>query len=55
MKTTSLKTIYLSKDELKNAISDFIAKSDKALAAHVRANMGPTLLCPIEFALHNEM
>ena len=38
MKTTSLKTIYLSKDELKNAISDFIAKSDKALAAHVRAN-----------------
>ncbi len=38
MKTTSLKTIYLSKDELKEAIADFIAKGDKALAAHVRAS-----------------
>jgi len=38
MKTTSLKTIYLSKSELKEAIADFIAKGDKALAAHVRAS-----------------
>tara|TARA_B100001027_G_C16267223_1_gene332776 strand:+ start:3761 stop:4063 length:303 start_codon:yes stop_codon:yes gene_type:complete len=38
MKTTSLKTIYLSKDELKEAIADFIAKGDKSLATHVRAN-----------------
>ena len=38
MKTTSLKTIYLSKDELKSAIVSFISKSDKDLAAHMRKN-----------------
>ena len=38
MKTTSLKTIYLSKDELKEAIADFIEKGDKALSEHVRAS-----------------
>ena len=36
MKTTSLKTIYLSKDELQQAIADFVSKSDKPLGAHVR-------------------
>ncbi len=36
MKTTSLKTIYLSKDELQQAIADFVSKSDKPLGTHVR-------------------
>ena len=38
MKTTSLKTIYLSDGELKDAIADFVNKSDKTLAAHIRTN-----------------
>ena len=36
MKTTSLKTIYLSKSELQQAIADFVSKSDKSLGVHVR-------------------
>lgn len=36
MRTTSLKTIYLSKDELQQAVADYVAKSDKPLSLHVR-------------------
>ena len=39
MKTTSLKTIYLSKDELQQAVADFVAKSDKPLSLHVRKSV----------------
>lgn len=39
MKTTSLKTIYLTKDELKKAVADFVSKSDKGLSAHIRKSV----------------
>ena len=38
MKTTSLKTIYLTEDELKQAIVEYLAKENKALAKHLRDN-----------------
>ena len=38
MKTTSLKTIYLTEDELKQAIVEYLAKEHKELAQHLYDN-----------------
>ena len=38
MKTTSLKTIYLTVDELKQALVEYLAKEHKELAQHLYDN-----------------
>ena len=38
MKTTSLKTIYLTADELKQAIVEYLEKEHEELAQHLRNN-----------------
>ena len=38
MKTTSLKTIYLAVDELKQALVEYIEKADPNLAQHLYDN-----------------
>jgi len=38
MKTTSLKTIYLTADELKQAIVEYLAKEHEELAQHLYDN-----------------
>ena len=38
MKTTSLKTIYLTADELKQAIVEYLEKEHKGLAQHLPNN-----------------
>jgi hypothetical protein len=38
MKTTSLKTIYLTEDELKQAIVEYLEKEHEELAQHLHNN-----------------